>query len=329
MRPRNASPTPTRGRSRTSSTWLPGATPARSPSGMRSTRSDLKPTTSAKMPPLSLVETRQSEPSGAPGPVASRTRPITSVPRPLTRTESSSRSRRRAREKSRSVSGGRLLIVPSSLVDADERALDRLELRFDAEVHLAEAALDDAAARGQARILDQVELLDGVERRPQLRQRVAQEGEEPGRHANRDPLAVDDAPHGGTDQTEPDLGPFGQLLLDDLARHAERQLEQLALVTLAQLTAKDGELLERLDERLGHRRELARRLLAAEVVARLEGAPELVVRLGGHRDHGGLGVGDRLLPGKQRPEAHGRGQRAAKGRELGLRQGRPPRSHRA
>src|SRR5213594_1289306 len=289
MRPRNASPTPTSGRSRTSSTWLPGATPARSPSGMSSTRPVRKPTTSAKMPPWSRVEMRQSEPTGAPGPLASTTSPITSVTRPLTRTASSSRSRRRAREKSRSAAGGSMLTPPSPLVD-------------------------------------QVELLDGVEQCSQLRQRVAQEGEEPRGHADRDPLAVDDAPHGGADETEPDLRPLGQLLLDDLPRHAERQLEQLALVAVAQPPAEGGELLEGLDERLGDRGELARRLLAAEVVARLEGAAELVARLRGRRDHDRLGVGDRLVPVEQRPEAGGRGRRAAEGRELGLRQGRPPRS---
>src|SRR5439155_1354966 len=177
MRPRNASPTPTTGCSRTSSTWLPGDTPARSPSGMSSTRPVRKPTTSAKIPPLSRVEMRQSEPTGAPGPLASTTSPITSVTRPLTRTASSSPSRRRAR---------------------------------------------------------------------------------------------------------------GQLLLDDLPRHAERQLEQLALVAVAQPPAEGGELLEGLDERLGDRRELARHLLAAEVVARLEGAAELVARLAGRRGHDGL-----------------------------------------
>src|SRR5947208_7873370 len=327
MRPRNASPTPTSGRSRTSSTWLPGATPARSPSGMSSTRPVRKPTTSAKMPPWSRVEMRQSEPTGAPGPLASTTSPITSVTRPLTRTASSSRSRRRAREKSRSAAGGSMLTA-SPLVDPDERPLDGLELRLDAEVHLAEAALDDAAPRRQARVLDQVELLDGVERCSQLRQRVAQEGEEPRGHADRDPLAVDDAPHGGADETEPDLRPLGQLLLDDLPRHAERQLEQLALVALAQPPAEGGELLEGLDERLGDGRELARRLLAAEVVARLEGAAELVARLAGRRGHDGLGVGDRLVPVEQRTEARGRGRRAAEGRELRLRQGRPPRCRR-
>src|SRR5437016_2712905 len=208
MRPRNASPTATSGRSRTSSTWLPGATPARSPSGMRSTWPVRKPTTSAKMPPLSRVEMRQSEPSGAPGPVASTTRPITSVTRPF---------------------------------------------------------------------------------------------------------AVDHAPHGAADETEPDLGPFGQLLLNDLARHTQGQLQEFALVALAHLAAKDRQLLERLDQRLGHRRELAGRLLAAEVVARLEGAAKLVVRLGGRRRRDGLGVGDRL-ESDQRPEARG-DQRAAEGCE--------------
>src|SRR5947199_1103878 len=327
MRPRNASPTPTSGRSRTSSTWLPGATPARSPSGMSSTRPVRKPTTSAKMPPWSRVEMRQSEPTGAPGPLASTTSPITAVTRPLTRTASSSRSRRRAREKSRSAAGGSMLTA-SPLVDPDERPLDGLELRLDAEVHLAEAALDDAAPRRQARVLDQVELLDGVERCSQLRQRVAQEGEEPRGHADRDPLAVDDAPHGGADETEPDLRPLGQLLLDDLPRHAERQLEQLALVALAQPPAEGGELLEGLDERLGAGRELAGRLLAAEVVARLEGAAELVARFGGRRGLDRLGVGDRRAPGQQRPEAHGVRSRAGEGRELGLRQARPPRCRR-
>src|SRR5213593_3436634 len=297
MRPRNASPTPTSGCSRTSSTWLPGATPARSPSGMSSTRPVRKPTTSAKIPPLSRVEMRQSEPTGAPGPLASTTSPITSVTRPLTRTASSSPSRRRAREKSRSASGVHTLASP--LVGPDERALDGLELRLDAEVHLAEAALDDAAPRRQARVLDQVELLDGVERCSQLRQRVAQEGEEPRGHADRDPLAVDDAPHGGADETEPDLRPLGQLLMDDLPRHAERQLEQLALVAVAQPPAEGGELLEGLDERLGDRRELARRLLAAEVVARLEGAAELVARLGGRRARHRLRDRDRVVPGQE------------------------------
>src|SRR5439155_73637 len=74
------------------------------------------------------------------------------------------------------VSGGRPgANLGSAGVGTARPALDGLELRADADVDLTDAALDDAAPVRQARVLDEVELLDAVERRSQLRQRIAQE----------------------------------------------------------------------------------------------------------------------------------------------------------
>src|SRR5207249_10162734 len=104
----------------------------------------------------------------------------------------------------------------------------------------------------------------------QLGQRRAEEVERRRRHAHGDPLAIDGAPDGVADHAEPDLRALGELLLHDLARHAERQLEQLALVPPAQPGAEGGELLERLDERLPDRLDVAAKLLAPELVAGLK-----------------------------------------------------------
>src|SRR5437870_3233878 len=100
-----------------------------------------------------------------------------------------------------------------SLHDADQRALAALELRLDPDVDLAEAALDDAAPGGQARVLGQLQVLDVLERGTQLVERAAQEGRQVRRDADRDALAVDGTTDRGADHAEPYPGPPGKRLL--------------------------------------------------------------------------------------------------------------------
>src|SRR5581483_245912 len=282
---------------------------------MRRMRPVRNPTTSAGMsrsrPDSPSPRTWHSEPRGAPGPLASATSPITSVTRPLTRIGFSVESSRSAREKSSSPPGG--IGVRSSIgliAGVHERATDGVDLGVDADVDVAEARLDDAAALREPGVLEQLEFLHVLERRAELGQRLAEEAGERRRDADDDVLAVDRPPDGGADHAEPDRGTLRELLVHDLPRHAERELEELALVALAEPPAELGELLERFHERLADRLDLAPRLLAPEVVAGLERLPHLFARLAGRR-----GGGTRLRGGCRR----GRRGRLAEGAEGGRR----------
>src|SRR4051812_20956880 len=231
-RPSSSTPTGTETGRPVAVTRWPGASPARSPSGISRVRPARKPTTSAGTGSRERpASTRTTSPTSASSPLASTMRPIRSLTRPRWPCRSLRATRSPWAASRASTSATAELIV--------EHLARALQLGLDGRVDLAVARAQHGAAAGDAAVGLRLEA--AAELLGQRPERDAHGGGGVGVHEDEDALAIHQAAQRALDVVEDQVGVGGEGGAGDLLGDAQGERDGAALDAVGELSAVGGQ----------------------------------------------------------------------------------------